>query len=442
VGLRALAASAAVFAFLAVAAWWILGRESGSPPGPFCALKRRLPDTLTVVMSQDTTVVVPGGEGGWRVIRPVDYPADGVVMEAMVKRLAAIEVDRRFPLVEEKMDTYGIRIPRGRIRAAYRDGASPDTLTIGAFTFDDQYDYVRAGSRPEVGLLSARLYRGFLLKSTGEIRDTRLLPFAESRAVGFRLLGEQGEVHAELARDSSGVWALVRPYPGPASIKKVGEYLESLSHMHLRTFVREGNGPLEPYGLDRPKAGVRIRLEGGGNLGLSLGDPVAGTDLIYAATLARPHIFGVSEKYLQALQRDADAFRRPAVVGFGLAQVTRVTVSGGGLSWNIDLRARSDSLSRELRDVLGNWVFLEARRFEEATPGALRAAGLLAPARSLLWWAGSDTLARVDLGRPVAGDTPLRVGGGLEARPGEVLYAKSETVEPLYRYLEEHRSSP
>jgi hypothetical protein len=141
-------------------------RYRGAPePESFFALKRRAPDTLLVAYGTDTTVMVPGGRSGWRIIRPVDFPADGVVIEAMLKRLADLPVEeRRFPLLPEKMDTYGMRAPRSLIRAAYRDGLAPDTLTVGAFTMNGGYDYVRAGRGDVVALLDARVAHSYFTR--------------------------------------------------------------------------------------------------------------------------------------------------------------------------------------------------------------------------------------------------------------------------------------
>jgi uncharacterized protein DUF4340 len=434
-GWKALAASAAAFVVLALLAWWLLGRPGTAPPGAFFALKQRLPDTLTVMVGSDTTTIVPSGEKGWEVVRPVRYPADAVLVNAIIRELSDLKVDRRFPLTAEKMDTYGMRFPQGVLRASYRDGKAPDTLVIGSFTFDDTHDYVRNGSRPEVGLFPARIVRGFLLKATVDLRDTQLLPFLENRVTAFALYNQEGDTTAALLRQSDKTWNVSRPYPGPASDKKVREYLESLSHMHVDKFVQEGDGPLEPYGLSRPVAGARVHLEGGSVLGLDLGNPVPGTDLVYAHTLARPHVFGVSGKYLPVVRWGPDQFRRTAVVDFGLKQVSRVDIQDGGRSWSLAL---GDSLPREIRDVLGNWILLEATGFEPATPAHLQEAGLVASPRSLTWNGPAGVLARVELGDPAGDMVPLHVPEGLRARPGEILYAPRKTVEPLFQYLVDH----
>lgn len=441
-GHRTLALSALGFALCAVVAWWLFGRNPEPEPNTFFALKKRLPDSLTVITGAETTSVVPQGESGWEVVRPVRYPADGVLVNAMVRQLSELTVERRFPLTAQKMDSYGMRFPQGVLVAAYEDGRKPDTLVIGSFTFDDAFAYVRNGSRPEVGLVPARTCRAFLLKRTEEIRDTQLLPFLTSHVTRLVTLGRSADTTLVLERDPDRSWRVSHPYPGPAAGKKVGEYLESLSHMHVDAFLTEGEGSIQPYGLQRPQAGVRVLLEDGRILGMDLGDPVPGLDLLYARTLARPHVFGVSRKYLPVLEWDPDRLRRSAVLEFGLKDATSVTVRDAGRSGGLVL---ADSLSRNVVDVLGNWLLLEARRFEPAAPARLAEAGFAGPpgsGRSLTWARGDTVLAEVRLGRPSNADTPLFVPLGRSARPAEILHAPRDTVEPLFRALAEAAGLP
>jgi len=434
-GMRALAASAAAFLVLALVAWWLLGRTPAPPPGPFFAIKQRLPDTLIVIAEGDTTTIVPGGSKGWEVVRPVRYPADQVLVNAIVRQLSDLKVDRRFPLTPQKMDTYGMRFPQGIVRAAYRDGRAADTLVIGSFTFDDKYEYVRNGSRPEVGLLPARTSRGFLLKGTTELRDNEILPFLENRVVSFSTLDAQGDTVLTLERARPGTWRILRPFPGPAQDAKVREYLESLSHMHVGVFVREEEGPLDAYGLVRPRAGVRVRLEDGNLLGLDLGTPVPKSDLLYARTLARPQVLGVSGKYLPVLEWSADRLRRTAVLDFGMKDASRVTLLDAGRTVSF---AVNDSLSREVKDLLGNWILIEAHRFQPATAANLRAAGLDRAPRSMVWLRGERVLARVEIGSEAGEDVALYLPEGEAARPAEILFARRYAVLPIFNALEQH----
>jgi hypothetical protein len=430
---RSLLTSAVLF--LALLAFTVWLRRAPVPPGsaPFFALKARTPDTLTVVFGPDTTVLVPRGETGWQVVRPVDYPADALLVEAAVKRLHDLSVANVYPMTEQKLDSYGMRVPRGMLRAAYADGKRPDTLFVGGFTPNGAYDYVRPGSGPEVGLLDSRITRSYFLKETRELREIRLLPFPETRVRRFELLGPGDAVRAALEKDGAGRWRVTEPFPGPADAKETGEYLTSLNHMHIRDFVPGGRARWREAGLDDPAVGVRVFLEDGSRLGACLGAP-GPSGGVYARGLADPQVFLVSDRYPPVLERTADAFRTSSAVSFGLTQADSVRVSAAGTNWLVDLRRRGGDAAAT-RDVLGNWLLLRVDAFAPARPAALRERRLAPPAGRMVWWGSGDTLAVVDVGAAGEEHLPVRVVGGAEARTGEILLFPLDRAGPLWSYL-------
>ena len=373
-------------------------------------------------------------------VRPVDYPADGVVVEAMLKRLHPLHVaKRRFPLYPSKLDTYGMRHPRVTIRAAYRGGVPPDTLQVGTFTLNEAYDYVRTGSSDEVALVDARLTKGFLMKTTVEIRQHVLLPFAEDRAVGVRVYGPGGDLRVELIRRDDRSWWVKSPNPGPAGGHEMEEYLSGLNHMLVSEFIREGPGPLAPYGLERPRARVRVTTERGDSVSMALGDPVpragaVGENLIYAITGRRPDLLGVSAKYLPVLTRSADTFRDPVPFGFGIDVLDSVRVRYGDAAVTF-VPADTSRMRREDRDILRHWMGLRAGRFSPAEAETLRSAGLAPPRGTLTWFGQGDTLAVEDVGIIRDHRRAIRVGEGKRARPGDVLWIPEAQIDPLWGYL-------
>ncbi len=436
-GRRALLISAVVFVILLVLTLTLMRNRNAEPEPPFFALRRSLPDTLTVAYGPDTTVLVPRAEGGgWDVVRPVQDAADVVAVNALLKRLERLPVEaRRFPLTREKLDTYGMRYPRAMLRAAYRGGLPPDTLLVGAFTPSGDFDYVRVGSGMEVALLESRQTRTYLLKSTLELRDTVLLPFPDFRAVNVRWIGSGGAVRAEVSRDSDGAWRVIRPFPGPADPQKLREYLLSLNHMHIEHFGPERGWQPAAYGLASPVTAVVVATSDGDTIGAALGNPVPGdSNLCYAYSSGRTHLLEVPMKYREVLLGSVDPLRERAPFGFGLDRVDSVHVEHAGDSVTIAL-ADGAPATRGAREALGNWVRLRAERFEPADAGALDRWGLLRVEGRLVWFGAGDTLAIVDVGGEEAGWRAIRVSGGRAARPGEILLLSSAAIEPLWTTL-------
>jgi hypothetical protein len=432
---RSLVFTAAVFLVLLAVTVWLRRTPERPEDRPFFTLKALTPDTLTVVFGPDTTVVVPGGKTGWRVVSPVDYPADGLLVETVLKRLEDLEVKTVYPMTDQKLDSYGMRVPRGMLRAAYADGRAPDTLFVGGFTPNGAYDYVRPGSAPEVGLLESRISKSYFLKETREIRETRLLPFSETRVRRFELLGAGDAVRAAAETDGTGRWKVTEPYPGPGDAEEIGEYLKALNHMHIRDFVPGGRARWGETGLENPGLGVRVVLDDGSRLGAYTGAPGPFGD-VYARGASDPQVFLVPDRYPSVLERSADAFRRAAAVTFGLAQADSVRVTQGTASVVVDLPPPGPAQSPPpVRDVLGNWLLLRADAFAPARPGELRRMRLAPPAGRLVWWGGGDTLAVVDVGAAGEEHLPVRVAGGRQARKEEILLFPSRRAGPLWSFL-------
>jgi hypothetical protein len=433
---KSLLAAGIVFAGLLVLTWWVRRPPVRTEPRPYFTLKARTPDTVMVAYGPDTTVLVPGGETGWQVVAPGDYPADGLLIEAILNRLRELEVKAVYPMTREKLDSYGLRHPRGTIRAAYADGREPDTLILGGFTPDGAFDYVRAGSGSDVALVESRITRSYFLKATRELRETRLLPFRETQARRFELLGPEGAVRAAVEKDDAGRWRVTAPHPGPADAGESGEYLTSLNHMHIRDFVPGNTAAWAVAGLEHPALGVSVTTDDGSRYGAYLGG--AGPDgTVYARGPVDPQVFLVPDTYVAVLERSADTFRRTAAVTFGLNQVDSVRVSAGGKDLVVDLGPPAgDEPPSATRDVLGNWLLLRAEGFEPAGDGRLERRGLSPPAGRLVWRGGPDTLAVVDVGVARDGRLPVRVVHGPEKRPEEILLFSSDRAVPLWSYLQ------
>ena len=438
-GRRALFISGAVFLVLLLFTLRVMRTRDEGPARSFFALRQSIPDTLVVAYGPDTTVIVPGSSSaGWELIHPVRDAADDVAVNALLTRLQNLPVDRRrFPLSPEKLDTYGMRHPRGMVRVAYRGGLSADTLFLGGFTPSGDFDYVRSGSAPEVGLMEARLTRTYFLKSTLELRETTLLPFQESRAVHVLLTGPHGEPRAELGLDPDGAWRVRRPYPGPADARSLREYLLSLNHMHIARFGPREGWPPAAAGLDAPAGGVTVVAAGGDTVRARFGDLVPGdSTLCYATSSVRPDLLEVPAKYLDVVLGTVDMVRAKAPFGFGLERVDSVRIElAGGRS--VVLPLGPGGTRDEDRTLLAGWVVLRAEGFAHAGGGELRTWGLAPPEGRLVWYGGGETLAEVEVGREESNRRALRVSSGLAARPDELLLLRAGSVTPLWNALQD-----
>src|SRR5262245_46874722 len=99
--------------FLVLGAWirWFeprAPRDSG--PAPFLAVEPTRVAAITAA-SIDTTRMEKKG-GTWFLVSPVSFPADPIVVEALLSRTRSLQVLRRFPLGAGEESRYGLDNPR------------------------------------------------------------------------------------------------------------------------------------------------------------------------------------------------------------------------------------------------------------------------------------------------------------------------------------------
>lgn len=430
---RSILIAALAFAALLALTLAVLRRTGDGPPEAFFSLARETPDTLTVVYGENRSVLVPGGFNGWTLIEPVRDEADVVVVNGLLNQLRELDVPRTFPLTADKLDAYGMRFPRGMVVAAYAD-APPDSLIVGGFSMGGTQDYVRAGGSDRVGQVSSTIPRSYLLKTPDELRDPRALPFHERRALELTLFGAGGGTTVRVLRGDDGHWQVLEPFAGPGGGRRILDYLRSVSHMHVERFLRESVPDWGPYGLERPRASIRVIADDGRTLQLSLGDPVPDTDLLHARVRDRPQLMAVSNKYLPVLQRGHAAFRDPVVLPFGLADVDTVHVRWGPRSRTFAVGAESTD-PPGFRDALGAWILAEPVDFEPGdTPFRTRG--------EIVWQRAGEPLAVLELGPASGGRIPARVVRGSRNRPGERFWYDVAAVGPLWDHLRTAAPSP
>ncbi|NNF06711.1 MAG: DUF4340 domain-containing protein [Candidatus Eisenbacteria bacterium] len=425
--------SGLMFLLLGGLSFWILSMQSEPEEVPFFALKRGNPDTLVVITPPDTLVVVQGGRTGWMLIDPVQDTADGLVVESMLKRLRNLRVGRRFPMSEQKLDTYGFRFPRNTIIAKYDDGLAPDTLLVGGFTLNGDEDYVRNGSGSEVALVPTRETRGYFIKRLESLRDTRFLPFNPGRVVGIRTLDKRGRVRFDYRKMEDGRWRALEPYPGPLSKRRVDDFLSGVSHMEVEGFL-EGR----PARI-RAEASIEIVLQRGDTLSASVGQLSETPERRLALSNSRPGILlEVPERYLTPLEADLNRFRDPNIIPFGLKDVDSLQVYVGD---NLTRTWKSDSWSgvskdeAPIRRVMENFLRSRAGSFHPTTPKRLRELGFPDLSEKIVWHGAGDTLLVLERGQEGEGGLPLRGVAGSAARPGEILVVPTSPMSDLWDFL-------
>lgn len=353
-------------------------------------------------------------QGGWRLTRPLDWPADGLVVGRMLTGLSQARVGQRLAAPGPLAD-FGLEPPRLELTLSGPAGQASRFL-VGELSPSGEWLYLARPGQTEVLLAPAEL-RGSLARGLTELRDKAVLgfPLDQVRRVELEAAGAPA---LALERRQEG-WLLEGH--GPADPREVENLLLQAHGLLAQDFVDRDFQPAR-LGLEPPEHRLVLTLADGARLGLSWGAPVPGKNQVHARRLEGGPLLLVQDDSLGRLRRrPLDLLERrlftldpSAVEGLAIArpggrmvfarqegQWRRIEPPGG---------SREDQMGERL---LGDLLDL---KWERPLPASPR--GLEPPVLSLSLWTrqGPDAGQTLELGQtdPQSGLAPARLAGRAE----------------------------
>jgi hypothetical protein len=310
-------AAVVVVAVLGAGAWWASRREDRAAKGE--REGSRLPafdDRAVTAFTIDTrsgSWRVTRGDGGWRIVTPIDDAASPAAVEAL---LAAA---RRTPVVQtvdpaDAPALYGLDPPVARLAL---EGVAASALELGDVAPTGDGIFARIPGRP--GVLILKLPEGApLVALNGQrLRDPALFDLPQSAIEGVDL--SPGGVR--LSRGDDGWW-IEAPRRLPASPNQVDKLLGALLGSKIVGSDDAGT-PSDPrFGLGPGALRVTLRSAAGSRQ-IALGAP-AGSGRRYASSQGRGVILIVDAAPFLALPRDVGALRDTKLTNVNRYHVTEV----------------------------------------------------------------------------------------------------------------------
>jgi hypothetical protein len=194
------------------------------------------------------------GDGAWRLVQPIQAPADGAVVEQLVAQLAAAK--REQVVVDKGGDPrdFGLDAPSGAVTfQPTSPGAKPLALFFGMDSPTAAQAYAMVDGRPEIFLVGLGV-KSSALKDAADLRDKTVWSFSVGAVQGVRV----GSL--VLSKSKQGAWTVGQGAAAePGKGLGIEHWLEDLQGLKALSVPSEdGKG--------------RFGLAGGPRIELDLGD--------------------------------------------------------------------------------------------------------------------------------------------------------------------------
>jgi hypothetical protein len=315
-----------VAAALAGAIWWSNRHEAQTLEATeqakrlFADLEPAQIDWIALETSDGREARLARREGAWRVVEPVDFPADATAADAIATALATLSSEALFE-DPQPLSVYGL----GEDAQSVRFGAVGQEyeLRVGKKTPVGANRYAATGTAEGSPVFTVATFKTASFdKPLDDLRERRPLRFERSDVTRIDVEWSDGGVIVE-RRD--GEWRLVAPIEGEADEKAIETLLSDLVFLRADGFVDEPP-PAAEMGLEDPQ--YRVVLSGQAQEGeepprweLAIGSVIDTS--VRAGKAAESALYEIPDDRFQKLPKRIDAFRFKRLAEFVASDAER-----------------------------------------------------------------------------------------------------------------------
>jgi hypothetical protein len=347
--------------------------------------------TGVVLAYPDRTLELAKQDGKWRLVKPIDAPADQTAVEAVIAAVVDGEVQKSLDDVPQDLTPFGLATPTVTVTLTTKDGTAPPPIKVGKNTSIGARTYVRRGDEPKI-LLAASSLQFAVTKQAKDLREKQILAFQDDQVKKVEIVRDDGK-NTTLVRKDGDAWVL-DPGGLPADLTEVRSYLSSLRSARAVEFPDDAPADLAKYGLTKPRLTVRVGTGTDADAKTSAlvfgGETtVNSAKQVYAKREDAAPVYAVGDWAFRSLNKTTDELRDKSVLGFDAARVheARIERKDGGVvtlaradaGWKVegagDKAPNDGAITRfldDLRELRGSEVAAEP-------PGDLARFGLAAP---------------------------------------------------------------
>ncbi|HEY5656471.1 MAG TPA: DUF4340 domain-containing protein [Myxococcota bacterium] len=264
-------------------------------------------------------------EGGWRLVEPVEFPADRFAADGMAANLATLlsEVKLEDP---QPLDEYGLGDAARTVRFAA--AGEEHTLSLGRKTPVGANTYAYTGTAGAVYTVQTYKAQSFD-KALDDLREKRILDFDTASIQRVEARWPDGRVVVErdagAAEAEAGGWRMRSPLETRADDEVVDDLLSDLSFLRAKGFVDDPTGEAEA-GFAPPSFEVTLtpRIEGdapAAPIHLAVGGMDGGDRLVRGA---HPSLYRIAGDRFEDFPRTLSAYRFKQLARFPVEEARQL----------------------------------------------------------------------------------------------------------------------
>ncbi len=258
----------------------------------------------------------------WDIVQPALGRPDESEISGLTSSLASLEMQRVIDENATDLKEYGLAEPR--VEVAFKSGGQERKLQIGMKSPTGTDLYARLADQPKVFLIASFLDTTFN-RTTFDLRDKTVLKIDREKVDALEVATAGRTMKFERA---NGEWRMAQPVATVADSTAVDGLVGQLNGAKMKSMASGDSTDLEPFGLAKPAATVRVGT-GSSQATLLVGGPAAeGT--VYAKDLSRPAVFTIESSLLDELKKEAGEFRLKDLFAARVFNATRIEVTRNG----------------------------------------------------------------------------------------------------------------
>ena len=306
--------------------WWSNKRQADKAKSPADAAVKLLSipdDQFQEIKIQKVTGEVldlKRESGKWRMIAPLELPADQDAAGSMMSALANLNADK---VVEEKavdLKQYGLDRPTLDVQIVRKDGKS-NHLLIGDDTLNGSGAYAKLANDAKVVTVGS-FTKTSLDKRPDDLRDKRVLTFDSDKLSRVELTAKGPVI--EFGKNGQNEWQIVKPRPLRADGSAVDGLVTKLKDAKMDLAETEAAKKFAAAG----KVATVTVTDAGGTQTLEVRRDKDKN--VFAKSSAVEGLYKVNGDLADALEKSVDDFRNKKLFDFGFSDPSKVEVQGKG----------------------------------------------------------------------------------------------------------------